>query len=149
VGAPVSSLWLPLIFFFFSTFSAAIYVSILKNRLDQTFAPAVSSAALDAGLPKSDLPALLTALSSDAAQVLDSVPGMTSQIAVAVSEAAKTAYSSSSRTVYLASIAFGGVATIAAFFSKGVDDRLTSEVAKKLRRIGPDFNKRSGTHTGE
>ena len=48
----------------------------------------------------------------------------------------KTAYSQSFKTVFLASIAFGGVAVIAACFSRDIDDRMNSEVARKLRDIG-------------
>lgn len=60
---------------------------------------------------------------------------MTTKIASAVGEAVKTAYSHSFQTVYLASIAFGGAAIIAAFFSRSIDDKMTSEVAQKLRGV--------------
>jgi Fungal trichothecene efflux pump (TRI12) len=60
---------------------------------------------------------------------------MTTQIAAIVEEAVQTVYSDAYRTVYLASLAFGGVAIIAAFFSRSIDDKMTAEVARKLRGV--------------
>ncbi|KAJ9310837.1 hypothetical protein DTO271D3_8880 [Paecilomyces variotii] len=120
------------------TIATAIYVSILTNRLDETLAPTVTPAAVKAGLPKSSIPTLLKAIAAGTSDALDSVPGMTSKIAAVVGEATKTAYSLSFKTVYLTSIAFGGLAIIAAFFTRSIDDKMTSEVAQKLR--GTDAN---------
>jgi len=91
-----------------------------------------------AGLPKSSVPTLLKAIAAGTSDALDYVPGMTSKIAAVVGEATKTAYSLSFQTVYLTSIAFGGLAIIAAFFTRSIDDKMTSEVAQKLR--GTDAN---------
>lgn len=120
------------------TIATAIYVSILQGRIKQELAPTVTAAALNAGLPESDMPALLKAVTAGASTALESVPHMTAQIAAAVGDALQTAYSRSFQTVYLAGIAFGGVATIAAFLTRSIDDRMTSEVARKLRHIDSD-----------
>jgi trichothecene efflux pump TRI12 len=114
---------------------AAIYVAILKNRLNDNLAPTVTSTALNAGISKSSIPALFKALEAGTADALQAVPGMTTQIAAIVEEAVQTVYSSAYRTVYLASIAFGGVAIIAAFSSRSIDDKMTAEVARKLRGV--------------
>lgn len=117
------------------TIATAIYVAILKNRLNDNLAPIVTSTALNAGISKSSIPALFQALEAGTADALQAVPGMTTQIAAIVEEAVQTVYSSAYRTVYLASIAFGGVAIIAAFSSRSIDDKMTAEVARKLRGV--------------
>lgn len=94
----------------------------------------VSEAALDAGLPKSSLTALLEAVSNSTG--MDSVPGITNKIILATTNAIKTAYSQSFRTVFLVSITFGALSLIAALFSVSVDDKLNSIVAAKLSGAG-------------
>lgn len=65
-----------------------------------------------------------------------SVPSITEKIIIAVADAVKTAYSQSFRIVFLASIAFGGMAVVAALLSVSVDERLDSTVAAKLSGAG-------------
>lgn len=67
---------------------------------------------------------------------ISTVPGMTDQISAIVANAVQTAYSNSIQTVFLASIAFGGMAIIAAFFTVPVDDKLNNIVAAKLAGTG-------------
>jgi hypothetical protein len=120
------------------TIATAIYVAILEARIKQELVPNVAPAALGAGLPETNIPQLLQAIAAGTSSALEAVPGMTDQIAAAVGAALQTAYANSFRTVYLATIAFGGVATIAAFLSRSIDDRMTDEIARKLRHIDSD-----------
>lgn len=64
--------------------AVAIYVTILTNKLNQFLAPAVETAALAAGLPKSSLPTLLKAL---ALGDFSAVPGINTEITAAVGAA--------------------------------------------------------------
>ncbi|KAE8146978.1 siderophore iron transporter [Aspergillus avenaceus] len=114
------------------TIATAIYVAILKNRLAVNLPHDVSTTALSAGLPQSSLTELLTAVSASDAAAMKSVPGMTSQILALVSDAVKTAYSESFRTVFLVTIAFGGLSVMAAVCTVSVDSKLNNEVAAKL-----------------
>lgn len=93
----------------------------------------VIPAVTDAGLPKSSLPALFQATAvKAAASALDSVPGMTTAIKVALHAAQKRAYAESFKTVYLSSLAFGGVALIISNLSADVDKYLTGFVNKTV-----------------
>jgi len=44
-----------------------------------------------------------------------------------------TAYAQAFKTVYLASIAFGGLSILAALGAKNVDEKLTDQVARRFR----------------
>lgn len=79
---------------------------------------------------------LLEAVSAGSVAAYDAVPGMTTTILSAVMDAVKTAYSQSFRTVFLVSIAFGGLSVITSLFSAPVDDRFTNDVAAKLSSGG-------------
>ena len=115
--------------------TAAIYVSILTNRLTQTIPKNVSPAALSAGLPSRDLPDLFAAISAGTATAMEQVPGITPNVIAAVEAALKVAYAQAFKTVYLTSIAFGGLAIIAALFTTSVDDLMTDFVARKIQGV--------------
>lgn len=67
---------------------------------------------------------------------MDQIPGITESIILAGTNAVKTAYSESFRTVFLVSITFGGLSVIAALVSVSVDDRLDNVIAAKLAGTG-------------
>jgi len=112
---------------------ATIYVTILTNRLKTTVPDNVIPAAKEAGLPATSFESLFTALASGTAAALEKVPGITTKIISAVGEAMKTADSQAFKTVYLTSIAFGGLSIIAALCASNVDEKLTNNVARKFR----------------
>lgn len=97
--------------------TASIYVAIQTNRYSARVGPEVTSAAEAAGFPSSDIPSLLQAIASGTADAIDSVPGITASIKEAVTSAVESAYSQSYATVYLSSLAFGGLALISCFFA--------------------------------
>ncbi|PMD55689.1 siderophore iron transporter [Hyaloscypha bicolor E] len=115
--------------------AASIYVSILTNRLTTTLPANVAPAALNAGLPSADLPALFAALATGTATAMEAVPGITPTVIAAVGDAVKVAYSQAFKTVYLTSIAFGGLSIIAALFITSIDDSMTDFVARKIRGV--------------
>lgn len=67
---------------------------------------------------------------------MKSVPGITDKITAAVTNATKTAHADSFQIVFLASIAFGGCAIVAAFLCVPVDQHLDDVVAAKLHGSG-------------
>ncbi|CZR65194.1 uncharacterized protein PAC_15094 [Phialocephala subalpina] len=113
--------------------AASIYVSILTNRLTTTLPSNVAPAALNAGLPNTSLPALFAAIGVGTETAMEGVPGITPGIIAAVGDAVKVAYSQAFKTVYLTSIAFGGLSIIAALFITSIDDLMTNFVARKMR----------------
>ncbi|KIH87497.1 siderophore iron transporter [Sporothrix brasiliensis 5110] len=114
------------------TIAVSIYVSILSNRFAVNFPKDVSEAALNAGLPESSLAATFAALTNGTAAALDAVPGMTPAIEAAVAQGTKTAWASTFTTVYYSSLAFTGVAVIAACFSSDIDKYMTSYVSRRI-----------------
>ncbi|RAL02180.1 trichothecene efflux pump [Aspergillus ibericus CBS 121593] len=114
------------------TIATAIYIAILDARIATTLPNTISTAATNAGLPSTSLTDLLDAVSVGTTTAYDAVPGMTTTILAAVAEAVKTAYSLSFRTVFLASIAFGGLSVVTALFSAPVDECFTGDVAARL-----------------
>lgn len=119
--------------FFTDSHQVSIYVAILDRRLAANLPVDVSSAVVKAGLPRSEVPAVLAAVANGTAAALEAVPGMNTIIEAAVADGVKTAYSSSFRTVYLASLAFGALAIIAALFSENIDHLLTGYVSRRIR----------------
>ncbi|EED20904.1 siderophore iron transporter, putative [Talaromyces stipitatus ATCC 10500] len=115
------------------TIAAAIYVAILKNRLTTNLG-VIPEVAIEAGLPASSVPTLMEDIAGS--HPFSNVPGITDKISVIVADAIKTAYAHSFRTVFLASIAFGGLAVIAAVFSVPIDSKLNNTVAAKLSGTG-------------
>lgn len=100
----------------------------------------MSAAALDAGLPKSSLANLLEAITAGTQTAMEAVPGITDKIILAATDATKTAYSQAFSTVFLASIAFGGLAIIASLVSVSMDEELNNVVATKLSGAGTTSN---------
>ena len=90
-------------------------------------------ASVAAGRPETDVPSLLAALKAGSVTALEKIPSITSGIIAAAGDAMKTASAEAFQTVYLTSIAFGGLAIVAAFFTSSIDDLLTDHVARKLR----------------
>jgi hypothetical protein len=95
----------------------------------------VAPAALSAGLPSANLPALFAAIAAGTPTALEAVPGIDPAIIEAVGAAVKVAYSQAFKTVYLTSIAFGGISIIAALFITSIDEFMTDYVARKIRGV--------------
>ena len=66
---------------------------------------------------------------------MEAVPGITPTVIAAVGDAVKVAYSQAFKTVYLTSIAFGGLSIIAALFITSIDHLMTDFVARKIRGV--------------
>ncbi|KIW33885.1 uncharacterized protein PV07_00700 [Cladophialophora immunda] len=86
----------------------AIYSTIIRSYLTGHLGKNVSNAALAAGLPVSSLPSFLKALLAQSATALKTVKGVTPTIVAAAGDGTKPTYAHAYRTVFLASIAFGG-----------------------------------------
>lgn len=113
-----------------SSVAIAIYVAILNNRLSTTMVENIRAIAPEAGIPSAQIPAIAAAAQ---AGNLDELPGIRPAILAAVSKIIPTAYSQAFKTVYLASLAFGGIAILSSLFSKDVQEHLTNKVERKLR----------------
>lgn len=110
----------------------SIYVAVLTRRIEHNLPVDVTSAAIGAGLPSTSVVTALSAISNGTAAALDAVPGINGTIAAAIGDSVKTAYSQSFKTVYLVTIAFGGIAFIAALFTSDIDELLNDYVSRRI-----------------
>lgn len=115
-----------------ATITATIYTVILSTRSRTTIASQVPPAAIAAGLPASDVPALMKAFGVGTAQAFASVPGITPDILAVATRAYKEASADAYRTIFLASIAFSVVGAVCSLFIVNVEDRMTHEIATTL-----------------
>lgn len=72
------------------------------------------------------------------AGTLAKVPGITTSVLAAITEALPLAYSQAFKTVYLASLGFGGIAIIGSLLTVDPKRHLTDKVERRLhgKRIG-------------
>lgn len=123
--------------------AVAVYTTILSNRLATTLPENVGPIAIAAGLPASQVSALVAAIQ---AGKLASFPGLTDAIRSAVVSVLPTAYSQAFETVYLASLGFGAIAIMGCLFAKDVQKHLTARVERKMHNVGNEgFRKSSNS----
>ncbi|CAK7210672.1 hypothetical protein SEUCBS140593_000909 [Sporothrix eucalyptigena] len=122
-----------------SSVVTAVYVTVLDNRLAATIPAQVPAALEAAGLPASSVAAFIAAAqagttsSADAATSLaSSIPGLTQNILTIGNAAYRNANADAYHTVYLASIAFTGLAVILALLGRNTDDMMTDKVVATL-----------------
>lgn len=104
--------------------AVAVYETILTNRLSTTLPAVVGAAAVAAGYPESDVATLAAAIKSGTWTTL---PGLSDPIKAAITSAIPTAYGQAFKTVYLASLGFGGIAIIGAICTKDATKLLTDK----------------------
>ena len=109
--------------------AVAVYSTVLSNRLATTLPENVGPAATRAGLSASQVPALVQAVTGGK---LASFPGLTPEVKAAVAAVLPTAYSQAFKTVYLASLGFGGIAIIGSLFAKDAQKHLNDTVERKM-----------------
>lgn len=107
----------------------AIYYNIFQNKLVEVIPATVGLAAATAGLPLSEIPALVLALVSQNTTAIAQIPGITPTILLAAEGAVRDSYVEGFRKVYLVSIAFGGAAIIASVFLGDIRKYMVGRVA--------------------
>ena len=83
----------------------------------------------EAGLPLSEIPALIGALVAQNATAVGEIPGLTPAILLAAEGGIQDSYVEGFKRVYLVSIAFGGAAVIASLFLGDIKKYMVSRVA--------------------
>jgi hypothetical protein len=111
----------------------SVYVSIFTNELTSNLPKYVAPAAQAAGLPASSLPALFAGISTGN---FTAVPGITPAITAVVGAQTIHAYKDAFHIVFYATIPFGALLIIAAFFVPDMEKYLTRNVARRLQRMG-------------
>jgi hypothetical protein len=115
-------------------FGSAVLDAIINGKLASTYAPQVSTAALQAGLPAKSVPALLEALSKGAG--LAEVPGINAVIQGKVIVASEWAYAHAYRLAWASIVPFVALALIAVVCLKGVKELMTEKVEATVEHVG-------------
>jgi hypothetical protein len=111
--------------------ATTIYVSILDNSLKTHLGTNIGTALVKAGLPLQDVPAVAGALATG--NLTSPALALASpSVLEAGAYAIKVTYSNAFRIVYLVSIAFGVLGTIAAAFSVNVGHLMVGKVDIRL-----------------
>jgi hypothetical protein len=110
--------------------ASTVYSTILANRLKKTIPALVPPAVIQAGLPASEIPALLQVFQG--LLPAGNVPGLTPQILSVGLDAYQTANAQAYRTCFLTSIAFCALGLIAACFCPDLNPEKAHIVAKTL-----------------
>lgn len=113
---------------------AAIYSTVLINRLTAEIPAEVIPAITKAGLPASSIPDFLKALTTGNITSLGSIQGATTDVVQSGVIALQVASTNSYKTVFLTSIAFSALALICAVFAPNTEGRLTNTVSAVIQR---------------
>ncbi|RAO73849.1 uncharacterized protein BHQ10_009861 [Talaromyces amestolkiae] len=114
-------------------FGSAVLDAIINGVLGNTYASKVSTAAVDAGLPQSDISALLAAMS--AGTPLTSVPGINTTIAAAAEIASQNAYAHAYHLAWASIIPFVVLGIGSVLGLKGVKHLMTEEIEATVEHV--------------
>ncbi|KAK2030376.1 MFS general substrate transporter [Colletotrichum zoysiae] len=117
---------------FISTCSAAIFNTVLNNRLATTVPQLVPPAVTEAGLPAASVSEFVRLLSVDQS-LLTSVPGTNSTIIEIGIEMFKVANARAYSTVFLTTIAFSGLGVIVSLMTPEIESKLHKKVTCRLQ----------------
>jgi hypothetical protein len=110
----------------------AIFSTILNSIINKQLGPRIAAAAIASGFSPSELSTLIPAVIENAVGVPEAfanVPGVSSAVIAATSQALKDAYAYAFRKVFLSTIPFGVIGLIAAWFVKDPSHLLNNRIA--------------------
>ncbi|KAL2432918.1 hypothetical protein ABEF95_015775 [Exophiala dermatitidis] len=113
-------------------FGSAVLDAIINGKL-KSYPTKVGSAAVEAGLPKSSVPALLEALSTGTG--FTDVPGINPTILESALDASHWAYAHAYRVAWASIIPFVVLALVAIFFLQGVKELMTEKVEATVEHV--------------
>jgi hypothetical protein len=127
-----------------STIASTVYSVVLTTRVTQTLSTQVPAKLLAAGLPASSIAQYMTAIAAGGSEaLLSQVQGLTPEIMGQGATAYRYAYADAYRTIFLVSLAFGGLAILVSFFIPDIDALMTGKVAATLSGREKDANQLS------
>ena len=115
----------------------AVFSTILNSIINKQLGPHIAEAATVNGFPASELSALIPAVIENAVGVPDAfanIPGATSTVILATSQAFKDAYAYAFRRVFLSTIPFGIIGLVAAWFVRDPSHLLNNHIAVHQER---------------
>ncbi|RGP73143.1 trichothecene efflux pump [Fusarium longipes] len=114
-----------------SIFTAA-FISIYTNRYPRELEARLISTVHDTGFPQASFSSLVDAARSGSREAVNSVPGMTTKVAVMVSQAMADSYTASYAHVYYFAMALGAIPIVAGLYMRDFDCYLTDHVPHQL-----------------
>jgi hypothetical protein len=128
-----------------------IFSTILTSIVNRKLASSIAAAAVANGFPAADLAQLIPAVIENAVGVPSAfadIPGATSEVIAATSQALKDTYGYAFQRVFLSTIPFGVIALVAAWFIKDVSHLLNNRVAVHQEKEVLDRKKKRETTGG-
>jgi hypothetical protein len=112
-------------------FGSAVLDAIINGKLTANLGPKVGAAAVQAGLPKSSVPALLEAIATGE---FDDVDGLTPKVLGAALDASHIVYAEAYRLAWASIIPFVVLAIVAVIFIKQVRELMTDHVDASVEK---------------
>lgn len=106
-------------------FGSAVLDAIINGKVEAHLAPQVGAAAVQAGLPKSSVPALIEAIATGE---FDAVNGLDDKILVAALDVSHSVYAEAYRLAWASIIPFVVLAIVAVLFIRQVKELMTEYV---------------------
>ncbi|KAL4804326.1 fungal trichothecene efflux pump [Aspergillus unguis] len=129
----------------FDSLADSIYVTILANKVAENMPKYIIPAVTAAGLSESSAEQLVEAIAAGNATLVQQVPGITPAAIEVGEHAAQIAYRESFKIIYLASLAFGGLAVVASLVmsAKDMQATMTTKISRRLQglEVVPDNEK--------
>ena len=119
-------------------FGSAVLDAIINGKL-KSYPTTVGNAAVEAGLPKSSVPALLEALATGTG--FSEIPGFNATIQAKTLDASHWAYAHAYRLAWASIIPFVVLALVAVMFLKGVKELMTEKVEATVEHVKPKESK--------
>ncbi|KAF2650884.1 MFS general substrate transporter [Lophiostoma macrostomum CBS 122681] len=117
-----------------STVASTVYSIVLGVRVKSTLTTQIPAAMVAAGLPASSIADYMTAIAAGGTKkLLDTVPGLTPEILADGANAYRHAYADAYKTIFLVSLAFGGLGILVSFFIPDIDALMGDRVATTLK----------------
>ncbi|TVY37231.1 Trichothecene efflux pump [Lachnellula subtilissima] len=116
-------------------FGSAVLNTIINSKISSSWAPAISTAAIKAGLPGSSIPALLKAL--EAGEGFAEIPGVSPASLGAATHASHVVYAAAYRLAWSSIIPFVVLSLVAILFLKGVKELMTEHVEATVEQEEP------------
>ena len=110
----------------------SVFIAILNSKVPAEMKAHIPPAVIAAGLPESSVPSVFEAIGKGTAAALEAVPGMNSEILVAVQKSLALSYSDAYAYVYYAACAISFVSVIAACCLADYDKYLNAHVPRKV-----------------
>ncbi|KAL1889584.1 hypothetical protein Sste5346_008833 [Sporothrix stenoceras] len=124
-----------------STIATTIYLAILNNKKAAYITKHVDEVASQNGVTDAQLAKILAGFASGNINAA----GVSQPVLDMLQDVYKTSYSQSLHVVYLASISFGAIAIIFAFYSPNLETKFNDEVSRRLH--GSDLTKKERATT--